>query len=159
MAPAVLLALVIALPALLIVLLRSDAAVVLLSLCAGELLVKYIGSDATNVVAQAAHRDVSGWAYIGLLLLPAFLSIFALRKSVSSVRLPLNLITGIAVGLVAVLLVVPLLPTSLNIQLTDNFLWDKLQQYQTGIISGSITMALVALWLGGHKIGSHRKHH
>jgi hypothetical protein len=158
MAPALLLILVIAVPAIAIILLRSDAAVVLLSLCAGDLLVKYVGSDTTQAVAQATHQNISGWAYVGLLLLPAVLSIVVLRKSVSSAKVPINLVTAIATGLVAVLLVTPLLPPHLNTQLTNNFLWNPLQQYQTGIISASIAIALVALWFSGHHHGGHKKH-
>lgn len=159
MAPALLLAIVIAAPALLIVFMRSDAAVVLLSLCAGDLLVKYVGSDTANAVDKIAKQDTAGWAYVGLLLLPAVLSILALRKSVSSVKMPINLVTAIATGVLAVILVVPLLPPDLNHQLTNNFLWDKLQQYQTAIIAGSIAIALVSLWLGGHNSKhGHKKH-
>lgn len=159
MAPALLLTFIVSVPALITVLLRSDAAVVLLSLTAGDLLVKYVGSDASDALSRATGNDTSGWAYVGLLLLPAILSIIALRKSVSSIKLPINLVTAVAAGLVGVLLVVPLLPPNLSQELTNNFLWNRLDQYRTGIIAGGIGVALVALWLGGHKSGHRKRHH
>lgn len=159
MAPAVLLGLAVILPSVLIVLLRSDAAVVLLSLCAGSVLVNFIGSEADSFINQNAG-GLQGWGYVILLLAPAILSIIALRKSVSSLKLPLNILTAAVAAITGVLLVVPLLPGDIQNNLTGNFLWDNLHQYQTGIISGSIAIALVNLWLSGHggfKI--RRKHH
>ena len=158
MAPAVLLGLAVVLPSVLIVLLRSDAAVVLLSLCAGSVLVNFIGSEADSFINQNAG-GLQGWGYVILLLVPSILSMVALRKSVSPVKLPLNLLTAAAVALAGVLLVVPLLPGDVQSNLTGNFLWDKLHQYQTGIISGSIAIALVNLWISGHGGFKIRKKH
>ena len=159
MTPTIILGLMAAVPALLIVLLRSDAAVVLLSLCAGDVLVKFVGSDASDLVSRTAS-GASGWAYAGLLVLPAVLSVVALRKSVSSAKTPFNILAAVAAGVVFVLLVTPLLPGGIQHDLMDNFVWDKLQRYEAGIISVSIAIALVALWVGGHhgKHG-HRKRH
>ena len=148
----------IVLPAVLIVLIRSDAAIVLLSLCAGSVLVDFIGNDAASFVSQNA-QNLNGWAYVGLLLTPALLSVVALRKSVSSVKLPINLLTATAAGLTAVLLCVPLLPYGAQSNLTDNFLWSKLDQFQAAIISASIAIALVSLWISGHGGFKFRKKH
>ncbi len=158
MTPALILGLSIALPAVLIVMLRSDAAVILLSLCAGSVLVQFIGSETDSFVNQASNT-LTGWGYVGLLLVPAVLSLVALRKSVSSIKLPINVLTSVAAAVTGVLLITPLLPGDLSNNLTGNFLWDKLYQYQSGLISGSIAIALVSLWLSGHG-GFHlkRKH-
>ena len=158
MAPAVLLGLSIAIPAALIVLIRSDAAIVLLSLCAGSVLVSFIGSDAASFISQNAQR-LNGWAYVGLLLAPAILSVVALRKSVSPIKLPINLLTAIAAGTTGVLLAMPLLPYNLQSKLNNNFLWDKMSQYQAEIISAGIAIALVSIWLGGHGGFKLRKKH
>ncbi len=146
-------------PAVLIVLLRSDAAVVLLALCAGSVLVDFIGSDTADFISQNA-QSLNGWAYVGLMLVPALLSIIALRKSVSSMKLPINLLTAVAAGLTAALLVIPLLPFDLQKQFTDNFLWGKMHQYQATIISASIAIALVSLWMTAHGgLKLRKKHH
>jgi hypothetical protein len=155
----VLLGLTITLPAVLIVLLRSDAAVILLSLCAGSVLVDFIGSDAADFVSQNA-QTLNGWAYVGLLLLPAVLSLIALRKSVSSVKLPVNMLTAVCVGIMTALLAIPLLPYDIQSNLTDNFLWDKMNQYQAAVISASIAIALVSLWMSAHGgLKLRKKHH
>src|SRR3990167_10630867 len=102
MAPAVLLGLAVVLPSVLIVLLRSDAAVVLLSLCAGSVLVNFIGSEADSFINQNAG-GLQGWGYVILLLVPAILSMVALRKSVSPLKLPLNLLTAAVAAITSVL--------------------------------------------------------
>ncbi len=159
MAPAVTLGLAVVLPAVLMVLLRSDAAVVLLSLCAGSVLVNFIGSETNDFINQNA-TSLQGWGYVILLLVPAVLSIIALRKSVSSMKLPLNILTAVAAALTGVLLIMPLLPGEIQTHLTDNFLWDRLHQFQTIIVSGSIAIALVSMWISGHGgFRIRKKHH
>ena len=79
---------------------------------------------------------------------------------------------GLAIGLPAVLIVllrsdaaivllaVPLMPYGTQSQFIDNFLWDRLNQYQAAIIGASIAIALVSMWMSAHGgLKLRKKHH
>ncbi len=148
----------------LLVFLRTNAAIVFLSLCAGSLLLKYAGSD-VNLAANAFSANGSSLsteaAQLTVLLLPALLTAGVLHKSVSGLKWLFNIGPAISVGVVGILLTVPLLSGGLQGHLVNSTVWHRSQQYQDFIIAVSITASLVVLWLtAGKKHGSkHGKHH
>jgi hypothetical protein len=158
MEPITLLGIIVGIPIVLILLLRSNGAIVFLSLCAGSVLVRYVGSDALNVVSgRVSENNLPSIVQIGLLLLPALLSLLLLRKSVPSSKLIFNALAAVAVGLVTAILLVPLLPGGVQANITNNSLWAKSGQYQSGIIAAGSLIALITLWLTHHGKGRH--HH
>lgn len=153
--------LAIAVPIALLIVLRTNAAIVFLSLCAGALLVRFVGDDAGLVGSAIGNNSVvvSQYAQVALLLIPVVLSAILLGKSMRGPKGLLNILPAIGVGLVGVLLVVPLLPTNLNEAITASDGWSIMQDNQQLIIVISVVVSLVALWLSHPKTGGKKKHH
>lgn len=153
--------LAVAIPIALLIVLRTNAAIVFLSLCAGALLVRYVGNEASLVGSAVGNNsfEVSQYAQIVLLLLPVVLSTFFLMKSMKGPKGLLNILPAIGVGLVGVLLVVPLLPSGVGSAITDSDGWTIMQDNQQLIVAVSVVVSLVALWMSRPGTGGKKKHH
>ena len=161
MSPDLTLAAIVVIPAVLLMLLRINAALVFLSLCLGNVLVQFVASDAstwlttfssshTTTVVATAHNNIK----IGLLLLPAALTaIFMIRTVSGTPKLLLNLLPAVGVGLLSALLVVPLLSTELSHNIIASSLWWNAQQAENIIVGGSALACLVILWMQRPKAG------
>jgi hypothetical protein len=165
MSPDLTLAAIVLVPAIVLMVLRINAALVFLSLCLGNVLVQFVASDASTwlttfssshgqVTVAATHNNIK----IALLLLPAVLTaIFMIRTVSSTPKVVLNVLPAIGVGLLAALLVVPLLASNLSHNIIASSLWWNAQQAENVIIAGSAVVCLVILWMqrpksgGGHK--------
>ncbi len=149
----------IGLPVVALVLLRTNAAIAFLSLCAGAVLVRFVGheADLAGTVIGNNSQAVSQYAQLALLLVPVVVVALLLRKSVSSAKLVFNLIAAVAVGLVGVLLAVPLLPGAAQTAITDTEGWRLLVQSQELVVAASVLASIVVLWLT--KPSSGKKHH
>lgn len=148
-------------PIVILLLLRTNAAIVFLSLCAGALAVQFIGNEAILVgSAVGNHSDaVSQYFELALLLLPAMLSALFLSKTMSGPRTVFNIFPAIAVGVIGVLLAVPLLPGNVQTTITNLDGWTVLNQSKEFVVLAGIVASLVVLWVThprGH--GRHRKH-
>ena len=150
----------IAVPIVLLVLLRTNGAIVFLSLCAGALLVRYVGDDASLVGSAIGNNSVvvSQYAQVALLLIPVVLSAIFLKKSMKGPRGLLNILPAVGVGLVGVLMVVPLLPSNANELITTTNGWSIMKDNQQMIVAISVVVSLAALWLS-HPRGKTKKHH
>ena len=168
MSPELTLAAIVALPAILLMVLRINAALVFLSLCLGNVLVQFVASDAsswlttfTSSKTTTVVTTTNGNIKIFLLLLPAVLTaIFMIKTVQDGPRLLLNLLPSVGVGLLGALLVVPLLSPGTSHDIIASDLWFQAQQAQNIIIGLSALVCMVALWMqrpktGGHK---HKKH-
>ena len=146
-------------PIVLLVLLRTNAAVVFLSLCAGSLLVRFAGEDASLVGSAVGNNSqvTSQYFEVGLLLLPAILSAVILSKSMKGPKGLLNIIPAIAVGLVGVLLAVPLLPSTPQHAISSVSGWGLMDHNKGLIVIGSVLVSLVILWVA--RTGAHKKRH
>lgn len=158
----IILVLAIAIPVVLLILLRTSASIVFLSLCAGALLVTFVGPEAGLVGSAVGNnsRVVDQYSQVALLLLPAILSAIFLTKSMRGPKGILNILPAIAVGLVGVLLAVPLLPSGPQHAITNLHGWWLLDHNKQLIVIGSVMVSLIILWFarpGGHD--KHKKHH
>ncbi len=152
--------LAIGLPIVLLVLLRTNAAVVFLSLCAGSLLVRFAGDEAGLVGSVVSNNSlvVSQYAQVALLLLPAVLSAIILTKSMRGPKGIINIVPAVAVGLVGVLLAVPLLPLQPQNAISGVSGWESLEQNKQMVVIGSVLVSLVVLWFA-KPIHGKRRHH
>jgi hypothetical protein len=169
MTPTTTLAAIVIIPAVLLMVLRINAALVFLSLCLGNVLVQFVASDASSWLTtfSSSHTTTvvtttNGNIKIGLLLLPAILTaVFMIRTISGNSRLLMNLLPSIGVGLLGALLVVPLLQPHLSHTIIASPLWYQAQQVQNPIIAASAVVCLVVLWMQRPKAGGgskHRKH-
>lgn len=153
--------LAVAIPAILLVLLRTNAAISFFALCAGALLVKFIGDDANLVGAAMGNNSpvVSQYAELVLLFLPMVLTAIVLRKTVPQTKVVFNVLAAIAVGAVGVVLAVPLLPGGVHATVTSLPGWGSVQNNQELVIAIGVAVSLVCLWVMQPRHGSKRKRH
>lgn len=170
MSPVLILASIALIPVVLLMVLRVNAALVFLSLCLGSVLTTFLGPDANDMlslVSAHASRTVSAsqtTAQLVLLAIPVVLTIVFMIKSVpKGLKLIINLLPAVGVGLLTALLVVPLLPHGTGNTLMATDFWHKAQQARDLIVGGSALICLFAL-LGlrpkhGHDDKHGKKHH
>jgi hypothetical protein len=167
--PAIILAAIVLLPVVLLMVLRSNAALVFLSLCLGDVLVQFVAGDTNSFIgffssSHAVQSVATGGSAVKLvlLLLPVVLTMVFMIRTVKGVRLILNILPAAGVGLLGSLLVVPLLSPGLSHSIIGSNLWKEAEKAQDLIVSASAIVCLVVLWLqrpkagGGHgKAGRH----
>jgi len=161
MMPLIVIGLLIGLPAVLSVLLKTNAAVVYLALCTGSLLATFVGKDAVdlfNSFFPSSGSAATSTIELIMLFLPAVLTIVFLRGSVSGSKALFNILPAAATGLLAVLLAVRLLPPGTRYGITGTSSWSTLEQFQSVIVGTGVTVSLLVLWTG-HKRSGHKKHH
>ncbi len=146
--------------ALVLLLLRTNAGVVFFSLCAGSVLASQLGGQASLLSSSVIKDgDVNhGVVYIAMIVLPAILSAFFMRKSVKSSKMLFNVIPAVAVGALTALLVIPLIPSDVRFQLTNNSTWDLLIRYQPAILVGGIVSSVLLLALSSHHDKKEKRH-
>jgi glycerol uptake facilitator-like aquaporin len=133
---------------LLLLLLRTNTAVVFLALCAGSVLLGATGGDVGLFASSLSRGNISNdIAKIVILVLPAVVCAVLLRKRVPKSKFLFIIIPAICTALLATALVVPLLASSVRMQITATDSWQLLGQYQPtlvaiGMVASVITVAL-----------------
>lgn len=153
MNPLIILVILLAVPIVLLMALRINAALVFLSLCLGNVLVQFIGPDASTILASASAHPVRtalpNQSYINffLLLLPVILTMVIMIHSVKGAKLAFNILPAIGVSLLGVLLAVPLLSSGTTDSIVTLPLWHKLASLQSLVLSVSAMLCLMLLWM------------
>jgi hypothetical protein len=157
------LGLIAGLPVVLLMFLRINATLVFLSLCLGNLLVQFLGSDAQSLLDLAAKRGHSTsqqMIELALLLIPVVLTAIFMIKSVKGRgKLTWNLFPALATGIVGALLVIPLLPNSLQQPVISSTYWHQLIKVQSLAVALATLICLLFLWMQRPKHEKGEKHH
>ena len=163
--PEIILGAIIAVPVVLLMALRINAALVFLSLCLGDVLVQFVAGDANSFTSlfSSSHaiQNVTsndGVMKIAILLLPVVLTAIFMLKTVKGAKLPLNILPAIGVGLLGALLVVPLLPPATSANIISSPLWTQVSRGQDLIVGVSALFCLLMLWLQRPKHNKEEKH-
>jgi len=166
--PLVLIAAMVAVPALLLIILRINAAIVFLSLCLGSVLVQFVGKDTSSFLNlfSTSKLVMHFGASLLLLLLPV---VFTMIIMIGTVRgkfgIFMNILPAIAVGVVGMLLAEPYFTAGLKGAVSNTTAWTELQKVQTLVVGVSTIVSLFFLWVQrpkhSHKDegGKHGKHH
>lgn len=153
------LALIVGVPIALTLLLRSNAAVIFMALCTGSVVEHYTGTSASLVASSVTARsNTTSFVHMGLLVLPALLVAFILKKSISATKMPFNIVPVAALGLVTALLLVPLLPGGVQANVMNTDAWRQLYNYSDFIIAAGTLASVVVLALTYKTPRAHRKH-
>lgn len=138
-----------AVPLIVLTVLRINAAMVFMSLCLGYVLVELVAKDANSLISFLAPGESlsrTTW-HLGMLLLPAILTciftIFSIRGRIKSA---LNIFPAAGASVLAVLLTVPLLTPGLRYALESEVLWRELIRAQALIVGVSAFISLLFLW-------------
>ncbi len=165
MEPLYILVALLALPIVLVMWLRINAAQIFLSLCLGNILVEFVGADAAKILSSTSAQTYGtepslAYVNLGLLLLPVVATAVIMIHSVKgNAKLAYNLLPAIGVSLLGILLALPLLPPHLTGVILDLPLWRQLENLQTLILSISTLLVLLFLWMQRpKKSGGDEKH-
>lgn len=165
MPPEAVLAAIVFVPVVLLMVLRVNAALVFLSLCLGSVLVQFAAGDTNSLIsifsarAPGSELPDNNTLNIVLLLLPAVLTTLFMIKTVRrGGKLVINILPAAGVGLLAALLVVPLLPPGLSDNITNSSLWASVDSSKGYFVSAAAAICLIVLWLQRPKTGGEGKH-
>lgn len=153
-----LLATLVLLPAVLTLLLRSNAAVSFLALCGGLAMITLSGSDIEHLIGKTkitslTSNDVS----LMLLIVPLLLTLLLTFKGASGNKQRLlQIIPAVCAGGLLAAVATPMFNDSLNTNLSDSQFWKLLQNIQTYIVGAGLLSGLLLIWSDGF---SHSKSH
>jgi hypothetical protein len=166
MTPAVILGLCILAPAILAFILKVNAAILFMSLCVGEVLVIFVSNNATSYLSPlypTGHISFSSMRLLLLLLPPVLTLLLMFHSVVGKSKLILDLVPGIATGLLLALLLVPILPAALSLNIQGTRIWHNYYHYQTVIVVFGALSSIVFMLLGRqntkHSGSGHSKKH
>ena len=161
MNPLIVIGLLSGLPVFLIVLLRANAAVAFLALCAGDLAAKYLGDDAIKLMQTFSSRTdplLYSATRIGLLVLPMILTILFLRKGIRGAGHAFNIIPAVLTGVVTALLSVPLLTDGTKANIYGTRVWSIVTQMQGTVVGVAVLTSMLMLWMTQKSIHKRRHH-
>jgi hypothetical protein len=150
MNPAFVLIGIVAAPVIILTLLRVNAAIIFLSLCLGDVLLRFVGDEAANTVGIIASNGSTDPALvsIGLILLPAiFTTLIMMRTVKGHLKLALNIVPAISVGVLGLLLLEPFFADGLRAAVEGSEAWYLITKLQTIVISASAILSVFFLWL------------
>jgi hypothetical protein len=157
MSPDVIFLMLVAVPVLLLMLLRVNAALVFLSTCLGAVLLQYVGGETNDFFHAFMPKVDPSDIKLGLVLLPVVLTSVFMIKTVKGNKIVFNLLPAIGTGLLLALLLVPLLPSGVDKNIVHSQTWHQLQNAQALIVGVSALLCLFFLWLQRPKAGHEEK--
>jgi hypothetical protein len=146
------LALLIALaaPAVVLTVLRINAAMVFLSLCLGAVLVQYVATEAVDMLKLFAPKSGNitvAMMQLVLLLAPAAVTAVVTLFSVKGrVRSLLNILPAVASSGLVVLLAVPLLAPGLRLSVQSQRTWTYVSKSEALVVGIGALISMVFLW-------------
>ena len=152
-----------AVPVILLLVLRINAATVFLSLCLGSVLVQFVGPDAHSFASFFLPNKAINDSFIslGLLLVPVVFTMLIMVHTVrGGMRTVINLIPSLTVSVLGLFLAEPLFSPGLRGAIETVTIWHGLQRGQTIVVSISAIISLFFLWLQRSKRSrSHERKH
>lgn len=160
MAPAFLIG-ILAVPVVLMTVLRINASLVFLSVCLGSVLVRFVGPDALDLAkllsAQSGNLTESTLQLI-LLLVPVVLTMLFMIRSIKGGKIVINILPAIGASFLLLLLFEPLLSPGMQGTLTSSPIWAQIQKVQDLVVGVSALLCLLFLWMQRPKHESDKKH-
>jgi hypothetical protein len=153
-------------PAAILTVLRINAAYVFLSLCLGDVLVRYVAKDPASFTAFISpHRESISTTTLDLiiLLVPAVVTGVIMVFSVhGKTKLLLNLLPALGVSCLIMLLAVPLFTPGLRHAIQGEPMWQQISRLSSVVITFGAALSLYFLWNQRRltrKFEKDRRHH
>ncbi len=157
-----LLIIALALPVVLFLVLRVNAAMVFLSVCLGAVLVDHVAGDANMLIGSFSPRTNSlsqTTIELLLLLVPAIITTVIMAFSLHGrLKVALNIVPAAAASMLLVLLTVPLLPKNIAFSLMTQESWRVLSNAEALVIGMGALVSLFFLWKQRRNFRQHDKH-
>lgn len=160
MAPYIIAGVLAGLPLLLVLAFRVHASAFFISIVSGYLLSEYV-SDTAGLISssfvKADGTDVT--AKLVVFLLPIVLTIWFMRSTMPGRQLFLHTLPQIANCLMLIVLLLPILPDSVQLAATSNPVGDILNQVSDAVVAVTVTVQLLLMILTSHPArgGKHHK--
>ncbi len=137
-------------PVVALVVFRVNAAMVFLSLCLGQVLVKYVAGDALSGLATISPHTSElskSTLQLAFLFAPALVTMIIMIGSVrGKVRQIVNILPALGVGLLTTLLGVPLVAPGLRGAIESGPFWQQLNRGQALVVGVTAFITLLFLW-------------
>lgn len=127
--------------------LRVSASHLFFSLMAGELLARYFGHDLDKLAEQNMAQTSLPLGELALIITPMIITAVLLRDTLPKNRLVLHLAPLAITGIVLSAFVLPILPDSLQEQISTGRVGAYLLDLNRVIIGGVVILQLISLWL------------
>ncbi len=152
--------LVLLIPLLLVLFLRTNSAILFFVLCGASTLQTYLDKDVSGFVSSILPGQNVQIFALFLFIMPFIVAAIAFRKSVSGSQLPFHIFLALLVGGCLVFIGPQFLPTSVMDTIKESEPYQVLQPYTSLVIALAFLMSTVFLWLthphrhhGGKKHG------
>lgn len=145
-----------AIPFVVLMMLKINAAMVFMSLCVGYVLVELVAKDTDSLINfLTSEGSISQTTLqIGMLFLPAVLTcIFTVFSVKGRMRALLNVFPALGVSAMVVLMTVPLFTPGLRNSIQSQGLWPQLHDAQALIVGATAFVSLLILWTQRHHSG------
>lgn len=163
MSDSITLVVALAVPLILLTVLRINAVMVFLSLCLGAVLVKYVGADANSLMNLFfPHASNLGSSTVELVLLigpVVATSVFMIFSVHGHIKTMLNILPAAGASFLGVLMAIPLLTPGLRYAIESQGVWQEAVRAQDLIVGATALISLVVLWAQRHRKGESKKHH
>lgn len=144
--------------AVLLIFLRTNAAVSFFAVCAGSILLNSVGSDMGLIASSlsSGFGAAPSITNIILLVLPVLVCAWLARQQVPKSLTLLNLLPAVCSSLLLTLMLVPLLDENIRNQIQDTETWTLLTQYNQFIVGVGLVSSVVLVSMTIKK--PHEKH-
>ncbi len=148
-----LLAGIIAVPAVLMFLLKSNPAIAFLSVCAGGMLQQFCTRRVTDLAsAQKLPQSDTDHLSLVLLVLPLLLTLIFMRKSIHRNKFLMYAVPAVCTGALLALLAAPHLGAIGNFNIAKSKPWQQFEDFQAIIVGAGVVSSLFIVWLTKKKI-------
>jgi hypothetical protein len=157
---------IVAVVAVVLLAIRTNAALVLFALTGGAVILQFANKNIAYVNGHIEKSLVPSQFAIStpsielaILLVPPIIAAALIKHNQGPAKWPLQVAPAIATGILGVLLVTPLLSSSLQHSITQGKFWSLSQQYQIPVVAICVLSALVVVILSSYSGHGSSKHH
>lgn len=159
MSPTILLALIAGLPLVLTAALRVKPLYVFVSIVCGYFSAEFLGDMAALMMGSVIHiSNIGVITRLFLLLLPLAVTLFLMRKTLSTAALPFQFILLVADSLLLATFLVPLLSPGLQASLYSTNAGNIFRQAHDVLINSVTGLHVLVMWIMRPKHDTHGKH-
>jgi hypothetical protein len=146
-------------PLAIVFLLKSNAALSFLALCAGFVVSTSAIGDLKHLLSEANLSVADSTLATILIVAPMVITLLLTRRAnTKGVKFWLQLVIALCAGGLLALSLGPVLDTSGQFNITDSRFWGDLQQIQSWVISGGVLLSLFLVWSKALKNKPSKKH-
>lgn len=157
--PDIILAVLVFAPLAVTFLLKSNAGLAFLALCASFTVISFSNIDIKDLTKNLSFQLTSSTFNLILLIAPYALSLLLCRKAFhGQLKGLLQYAAALCGGALLALVAIPLLNESTRINFANSWAWNDLQNIQTPVIIAGAGISLLLIWFGGsHSSGKKHK--